>query len=224
MHGERKIGAVGKVTPGGEAMIAAGTGEICTRSRATMLGYMYNKEKTEEAIDEELWLHTGDVGRVDDDGFCFIIGRIKEIIITAGGENCAPVLLESAIKKHLGNTISNVMMIGEKRKFVSAVITLACKPNADGSFTDILDGGSAKVDPACTTIADAKASAVWKAHVDAKIAAANKEAISAAQQTKKWIFLSADFSVPGGELTPTLKLKRPVVEKKYSAEIEGIYA
>ena len=220
--GERKIGSVGRCTPGGETKLAETT-EICTRSRATMLGYMYNKEKTEDAIDSEGWLHTGDLGKVDDDGYYFIIGRSKEILVTAGGENVAPVLLESALKKHLSK-ISNVMMIGDKRKFVAATFTLTCQPDGLGGFTDELDAPSSTVDPNSKTIADAQASAVWKAYIDAGVAAANKEAISGAQQTKKWAILSADFSVPGGELTPTLKLKRPVVYEKYAAEIDAIYA
>jgi long-chain-fatty-acid--CoA ligase ACSBG len=220
--GERKIGSVGKITPDGEAKLFGETAEICTRSRSTMLGYMYNKEKTEEAIDSEGWLHTGDIGKIDDEGFYTIIGRIKEILVTAGGENVAPVLLESALKKHLPG-IANVMMIGDRRKFVSAVFTLACKPDGLGGFTNELDAPSTKVDPDAKTVEDAQKSAAWTAYLDAGVAKANVEAISAAQQTKKWTILPGDFSVPGGELTPTLKLKRPVVYTKYATEIDAIY-
>jgi long-chain-fatty-acid--CoA ligase ACSBG len=184
--------------------------------------FRYNKEKTEDAIDSEGWLHTGDIGKIDDEGFYTIIGRIKEILVTAGGENVAPVLLESALKKHLPG-IANVMMIGDRRKFVSAVFTLACKPDGLGGFTNELDAPSTKVDPDAKTVEDAQKSAAWTAYLDAGVAKANVEAISAAQQTKKWTILPGDFSVPGGELTPTLKLKRPVVYTKYATEIDAIY-
>ena len=109
--------------------------------------------------------------------------------------------------------------VGSMRCLMSRFVSLCL-----GGFTDELDAPSSTVDPNSKTIADAQASAVWKAYIDAGVAAANKEAISGAQQTKKWAILSADFSVPGGELTPTLKLKRPVVYEKYAAEIDAIYA
>eukprot|EP00040_Diaphanoeca_grandis_P015989 m.82265 g.82265 ORF g.82265 m.82265 type:complete len:616 (-) comp25502_c0_seq1:258-2105(-) len=223
VEGERKYGSVGRSVPGGETKLADGTNEILTRSRSTMLGYMYNEEKTVESIDSEGWLHTGDVGSLNDEGFYTIVGRIKELIITAGGENCAPVVLEAALKKHLP-AISNVMMIGDKRKFISCVFTLQCTPTATGGFTDQLDGASAKVDPDAKTIKDAQASAVWKKYLDDGVAKANEEAISKAQQTKKWIILSSEFSIPTGELGPTLKLKRIEVNKNFEKEIEGIYA
>jgi len=221
--GDRKYLTVGKTCPGGESKLADGTGEILTRSRSTMLGYMYNEEKTAEAIDNEGWHHTGDVGSFDDNGYLTITGRIKELIITAGGENCAPVILEAALKKNL-LAISNVMMIGEKRKFVSAVFTLQCTPTATGGFTDVLDAASAKIDPEAKTIGDAQKSEVWKKYIDAGVAKANEEAVSAAQQTKKWVILSAEFSIPTGELGPTLKLKRIEVNKNFEKEIEAIYA
>merc|ERR1712050_543916 len=112
------------------------TGEIRTWSRAVMMGYMYMPEKTADTFDEEGFLRTGDVGKVVD-GFTFITGRIKEMIITAGGENVAPVLLENAIKERLP-ALSNVVMIGDKQKYLIALITLKLEPNATGGFTDNL--------------------------------------------------------------------------------------
>lgn len=222
-EGNRKYERVGKPTPGGDTKLAEGTNEILTRSRSTMLGYMYNEEKTKEAIDEDGWLHTGDVGSIDDDGFYSIIGRIKELIITSGGENCAPVILEAALKKELP-AISNVMVIGDKRNFISAVFTLVCKPTPLGTFTNELDGASAKVDPDAKTIEDAQKSAVWKKYLDDGVARANESAISRAQQTKKWAILSREFSIPTGELGPTLKLKRIEVNANFKEEIDAIYA
>merc|ERR1712232_633605 len=107
------IGSVGPglVHEGAGDKIAEGSGDICTWSRGVMMGYMYMPEKTAEAFDDEGFLRTGDVGEVRD-GFMFITGRIKEMIITAGGENMAPVLLESAIKERLPG-LSNVVMIGD---------------------------------------------------------------------------------------------------------------
>ena len=115
-----KVGSCGPPMPGVELKIdheegrdAPGEGEICFRGRHIMLGYMKNEEKSREAIDDDGWLHSGDVGRIDSDGFLFITGRIKELIITAGGENIAPVPVESAIKRHLP-AISNAMMVGDQ--------------------------------------------------------------------------------------------------------------
>merc|ERR1719335_1976939 len=100
------------------------------------MGYMYNEEKSADTFDEQGFLRTGDVGEVID-GFTFITGRIKEMIITGGGENCAPVLLEEAIKLRLP-ALSNVVMIGDKQKYLIALITLKLEPDPKGGFTNKL--------------------------------------------------------------------------------------
>lgn len=147
-----------------------------------MMGYMKNEEKTKEAIDQEGWLHSGDVGKLDSFGFLHITGRIKELIITAGGENVAPVPMETAVKDLLP-AISNIIMIGDKRKYNVSLVTLPCKPTEDGGFTtevccclffffhitfkiqfyfiQLMDIAKA-IDPKCKTPADARESEAWK--------------------------------------------------------------
>ena len=121
-----KVGSVGRTVPGCHTKILSpdrdGNGEICMAGRNVGMGYLLMEDKTHESYDNEGWLHSGDVGRVDEDGFLFITGRIKEIIITAGGENIPPVLIEDTLKGELP-CISNAMLIGDKRKFLSVILT-----------------------------------------------------------------------------------------------------
>merc|ERR1712039_1091238 len=135
-------------------------GEICTWSRGLMMGYMYMPEKTADTFDDEGYLKTGDIGEVRD-GLTSITGRIKEMIITAGGENCAPVLLESAIKLLLP-ALSNVVMIGDKQKYLIALMTLKLEPDTSGGFTDKLAPEALVVDPTCKTFHEAQHSPIWK--------------------------------------------------------------
>ena len=101
-----------------------GAGELITRSRGMFMGYLNNKEKTLESVDDEGWFHTGDLLKQDEDGFLTVVGRMKEIVITAGGENVAPVNIEQQIQKQLEDVVSNVMVVGDQRKFLSCIITL----------------------------------------------------------------------------------------------------
>jgi long-chain-fatty-acid--CoA ligase ACSBG len=201
-----------------------GNGEVCFRGRHVMMGYMHNQAKTDETIDEDGWLRSGDVGKVDaDTDMLAITGRIKELIITAGGENIAPVPVEDKLKELLPG-ISNAMMIGDKRKYNTVILTLrqVPDPNEDGAFTEKLFGNSLEVSGA-KTVAEAKADPKWKETIEAAIAAYNKTAISNAQKIQKYTILDTDFSVPGGELTATQKLKRNVVVEKYAKDIEAMY-
>jgi len=222
---KRLVGSVGPALTdeNSGAKIAEGTGEICTWSRGVMMGYMYMPEKTLDTFDEEGYLRTGDIGEVRD-GFTFITGRIKEMIITAGGENMAPVLLENAIKERLPG-LSNVVMIGDKQKYLIALMTLKLEPDGKGGFTDQLTAEAAAVDPACKTFSDAQKSTVWKEYLSKGIEDANKVAVSRAQTTRKFTLLSGDFSPVGEvpELTPTMKLKRDVFHKKYIEAIKQTY-
>lgn len=122
-----KIGSAGRTVPGCYTKLDKpdkdGNGEVCMGGRHVSMGYLRMEDKTHEAIDDEGWLHSGDIGRLDSDGFLFITGRIKELIITAGGENVAPVLLEDNLKAELP-CLSNSMVIGDKRKFLSVLLTL----------------------------------------------------------------------------------------------------
>jgi long-chain-fatty-acid--CoA ligase ACSBG len=226
-----KNGSVGPALPGIEIKLdhvegrdKPNEGEICYRGRNVMMGYMKNEEKTAESIDQDGWLHSGDVGRFDENGFVFITGRIKELIITAGGENIAPVPIEGDIKKLLAG-LSNVMMVGDRRKFCSMLVTLQTEPIPEtGTFSDKLAGEALQVDPSCITVKDAQKSEVWTRYIERGRTTYNNEiAVSNAQKLQKFVILDTDFSVAEGDLTPTLKLKRSVVAEKYANEIDSMY-
>jgi long-chain-fatty-acid--CoA ligase ACSBG len=198
-------------------------GEVCFRGRHVMMGYMHDAEKTSGAVDEDGWLHSGDVGKVDPaTGLLSITGRIKELIITAGGENIAPVPIEDRLKSLLP-CISNVMMVGDKRKYNTLLVTLRQKPDDENGFVDELFGTSKDVSKASTTVTEAKKDPKWTAYIEGGIKTYNKEAVSNAQKIQKFTILDVDFSVDGGELTSTQKLKRNVVVEKYSGVIEKMY-
>ena len=223
-----KIGWTGVAMPGTEMKIVEGTEEVVYRGRHIMMGYMKNAEKSAEAIDEEGFLHSGDQGEIDSEGFLRITGRIKELIITAGGENIAPVPLEKAIKAALP-CVSNAVVVGDRQRFLSVLLTLKTKPDATGQatgnelFAEAL-ATSQEIGSAATTVEEAMSDYLWLEHLTAGIVEANKSAVSNAAKVKKWRLLARDFTVVGGELGPTLKLKRPVVHKKNAALIEEIYA
>lgn len=225
----RKMGSCGKAIVGTELRIMhedgrdkPGEGEICFRGRHIMMGYMYDPEKTQGAIDEDGWLHSGDVGRVDEYGMLYITGRIKELLITAGGENVAPVPIEDGVKTACP-ALSNCMMVGDQRKYNCMLVTLKTKPNPDGTFNNQLTGAAAEVNPKVTTVEEAMKCDVWQEYITNGIKATNALSVSNASKVQKFKILPTDFSIPGGELGPTLKLKRPQVVTKYGSVIEDFY-
>lgn len=200
-----------------------------------MLGYMGDgmEEKTAEAIDSEGWLHSGDKGKLDEHGMLYITGRYKELLITAGGENIAPIPIEDRIKDTLGGIIEECVMVADKRKFCSCLFVLKTLPgvNDDGQpiFTDQLAGDAAEVDPACSTIAEAcgddyKGSPAWRAALQAGIAEYNKNPVSQAAKIQAFRICRDGFSIGNGLLTDTMKLKRSKVYAKHSPLIEMLYA
>uniref|UniRef100_A0A8C1SGF8 Long-chain-fatty-acid--CoA ligase ACSBG1 n=1 Tax=Cyprinus carpio TaxID=7962 RepID=A0A8C1SGF8_CYPCA len=223
----------GKVVPGCQYKLvnidADGIGEVCFWGRNVFMGFLNMEDKTKEALDEDGWLRSGDLGKVDEDGFLYITGRIKELIITAGGENVPPLPIEDAVKQELP-IISNAMLIGDKRKFLSMLLTLKCQINPETTEpTDILSleavefcqrhgSQSTKV----SDIIGGKDKIVYQT-IEEGIARANSKATSNAQRIQKWTLLGKDFSIVGGELGPTMKLRRPVVLQMYHGEIENFY-
>jgi len=203
-------------------------GEICYRGRHIMMGYMKDPTKTAEAIDPEGWLHSGDVGVLDADGLLHITGRIKELIITAGGENIAPVPIEDKLKALLP-AISNAMMVGDKRKYNVVLLTLKTQLDPEtATSTGKLIGDASRVSSATTdaaAIAESKnKGSAWQAYLQGGLDILNKQhAVSNAQKIQKFEVVPGDFSEKGGELTATLKLKRSVAAEKYAAVIEALY-
>jgi long-chain-fatty-acid--CoA ligase ACSBG len=259
-----KIGSIGPTISGCEVkvvkvMSGGGTGddcgvgedgEICFRGRNVMMGYMKNLAKTTEAMDEQGWLHSGDIGRMDGAGLLYITGRMKEILVTAGGENIAPVRIEDELKD-LMPAVANAMVVGDAKKYLTVLLTLRAVPGgaAGGQKSATLDGAAKGVDQAVTTVAEAIASIEgggggamevggtkgvggdtdgtrgWGAYLQSGLQRYNNErASSRATRLQKFRILPADFTLEGGELTPTLKLKRPVVVAKYGHLIEQMYA
>mmetsp|Transcript_18587 Transcript_18587/g.57237 ORF Transcript_18587/g.57237 Transcript_18587/m.57237 type:complete len:634 (-) Transcript_18587:91-1992(-) len=215
-----RIGQCGLQIPGTVTKTDPATGEVIFTGRHLMMGYMYNEEATTKTIDPDGWLHSGDIGKVDEDGYLKITGRIKEILITAGGENVAPVLIEDELKKQLP-CISNAMVIGDQKKYLTVLLCLKTEMNEDGTPKDVLIKDSAL--HGCKTVGDAQNSSAYAAMLEAGLKAANKNAISRSQNVQKFAILPCDFTQDGDELTPTMKLKRSVVLKKYADVVAGLY-
>ncbi|CAD8089571.1 unnamed protein product [Paramecium sonneborni] len=224
------INSTGKPMEGTELRIdnpdKDGNGEICYRGRHIFMGYFKDEESTRNTIDSQRWLHSGDVGKIDKNGNLMITGRIKELIITAGGENVAPVLIEDEVKKNI-KIVSNCMVIGDKRKYLAILLTLKHQLTPDGQPTDKLNEDVIAVFKSlgsqALTIEEAKNDKAITDYLQKLIDETNTKVISKAQYIRKWTLIPGDFSVDGGELTPTLKLKRRIVEQKWTGEIEKMY-
>jgi long-chain-fatty-acid--CoA ligase ACSBG len=231
------MGTCGRPLYGTESKVDPNNGELCYRGRHIFMGYMYMPDKTAETIDNEGYLHSGDVAAFDDDdnvqiakpsGFMRITGRIKELIITAGGENVPPVLIENEMKAAMV-ALSNCVVIGDRRKYLSMLISLKVEVDKDsGAPTDQLAADALfvakQIGSSAKTVGEAAEDPLWNKYFDDGMKAANKKTTSNAQIVQKWRLLPADFSEKTGELTPTMKVKRNVVNDKYAALIEAIYA
>jgi long-chain acyl-CoA synthetase len=204
-----KFGTVGRPFQGCEVKIAD-DGEILVRGANIFQGYYKNDEATRETLVDG-WLHTGDVGEVDDDGFLRITGRKKDIIITAGGKNITPANLESEIKQ--SQWVSQCVVIGDRRPYLVALVTL--DPEEVGKLA-AEKGWDA--DPAALA-ENEEIRAMIQAHIDQI-----NEKFARVEQVKKFSILDHDLSQETGELTPTMKVKRNVVAEKYAGEVEKLYA
>jgi len=207
-----KIGTVGLPIPGTTVRIAD-DGELLIRGPIVFGGYWRNKEATDEALDADGWLHTGDIGSLDDEGFLYVTGRKKDLIVTAGGKNVAPAVLEDRLRAH--PLISQCMVVGDNRPFIACLITL------DLEALEFWKQQHGK--PASATPADLADDPELIAEIQAAVDDANK-VVSRAESIRKFRIVSSDFTEDSGHLTPSLKVKRSVVSKDFAAEIEMLYA
>ena len=204
-----RYGSVGKPGPGVELKITD-EGEICVRGDIVMHGYWRKPEATAETIDPDGWLHTGDVGHIDDDGFLHITDRIKELIVTAGGKNVAPQPIENALKTH--EFIAQAMVIGDRRNFISALIV----PQAE--VLESWAGGNGIEGDLPTLCRDQRVIDHYQTALEAKMGT-----FSRYERVRKFTLVPDEFSQEAGELTPTLKLKRRVLLAKYADVIDQMY-
>lgn len=206
---QMKIGTVGRPIPGVEVRIAA-DGEILTRGPHVMLGYWNKPQATAEAI-RDGWLHTGDLGELDADGFLRITGRKKEIIVTAAGKNVAPVYLEALLTED--PLIQQAMVLGDGRKFLTALIV----PSAEALRAEIMSR-RISVTSAAEALRHPQVLALYEERIRSRLAV-----VSHYEQVGKFVLLPRAFSIEEGELTPTLKLRRGVIQEHFAREIEAMY-
>jgi long-subunit acyl-CoA synthetase (AMP-forming) len=205
-----KLGTVGRPYPGMEVRIA-GDGEILVRGPLLTPGYLNRPDLTADLIDADGWLHTGDIGKLDDDGFLSVVDRKKELIITAGGENIAPAAIEGLLVAH--PLVGQALAYGDQRKFVVALLTL------DG---EVAPAWASARGIAAGSLAELAADPVVLAEVGAAVAAAN-ERLARVQQVKQWRLLPVEWTAETEELTPTLKLRRRIVHAKYADVLDTLY-
>ncbi len=206
-----KIGSVGTLLPGCSAKIAE-DGEILLKGHNVFRGYHKNPEATAEAFTEDGWFRTGDIGTLDAEGFLTITGRKKEIIVTAGGKNVAPAVLEDRVRAHA--LVSQCIVVGDNQPFIGALITL----DAEG-----LQGWLTMHGKPAMTVEQAMADAEVRASIDAAVERAN-EAVSKAESIRKYELLPGDFTIENGYLTPSMKVKRSEVLRDFAADVERLYA
>jgi long-chain acyl-CoA synthetase len=206
----QKVGTVGRPLQG-TAVRVADDGELLFKGGQVFHGYWHNDEATAGAIDADGWFHTGDVGEVDEEGFVRITGRKKEIIVTAGGKNVAPAVLEDRLRGHL--LIDQCVVVGDGRPFIGVLVTvdretLPTWAEHHGKPTDV---EKLVDDPDL------------HAEIEAAVDEANK-AVSKAESIRKFRILADEWSEEGGQLTPSLKLRRNVVMRDYVDEVEALYS
>ena len=208
--GAHRVGSVGRPIPGTSVKIAE-DGEVLLRGPIVMEGYWQNQAANEEVFDSERWFKSGDLGKLDDEGFLYIVGRKKELIVTAGGKNVAPAVLEDRLRAH--PLVSQCMVVGDNQPFIAALVTL--DPDALKAWVanNKKDGASM-----ADLVNDPDLIAVVQTAVDD----ANK-AVSKAESIRKFTLLPNDFTIAGGHLTAKLSVKRHVVAKEFAKEIEALF-
>ena len=207
-----KIGTVGQPFPGASVKVAA-DGELMLAGAQIFKGYWNNPTATAEAIEPDGWFHSGDIGEIDDQGFVKITGRKKELIVTAGGKNVAPAVLEDRLRANW--LVSQCMVVGDAQPFIAALVTIDPE-----SFPGWLKQAGK---PEGSTIASMTTDPDLVAEIQKAVDEANK-AVSNAEAIKKFTILQEDWTEEGGQLTPSMKLKRNVVMKEYASEVDALYA
>jgi long-chain acyl-CoA synthetase len=209
-RGATRLGTVGRPMPGVEVRIAE-DGEILSRGPNTMRGYFGKPEATAEAIDADGWFHTGDIGHLDDGGFLVITDRKKELIVNAYGKNIAPAPIENALKAR--RWISQAVVVGDRRQFLAALVVPDFEVLGNWANAEKIGG----------TVAEQLAHPKLHAILESEIAAVN-EHLARYEQIRAWEALPAELTLEGGELTPTLKVKRRVINVKYKAILDRLFA
>ncbi|CAN2202152.1 FAA1 Long-chain acyl-CoA synthetases (AMP-forming) [Candidatus Nanopelagicaceae bacterium] len=205
-----RVGSVGQPIPGNSIRIAA-DGEVLIKGPIVMRGYWQNDEANKEVFDNE-WFKTGDLGRLDDDGYLFITGRKKELIVTAGGKNVAPAVLEDRLRAH--PLVSQCMVVGDNQPFIASLITID---------QDMLKGWIAANNKGGATLQTLVNDPDLIAVIQTAVDEANK-AVSKAESIRKFTILPTDFTIAGGHLTAKLSLKRHVIAQEFAAEISALFA
>jgi long-chain acyl-CoA synthetase len=208
---QQRVGSTGRPLPGGAIRIAA-DGEVLIQGPYVFRGYWNNDVATKEVFDEEGWFRTGDIGRLDEDGYLFITGRKKDIIVTAAGKNVAPAVLEDRLRSHW--LISQALVVGDRRPYVGALLTVD-----EEAFVSWRSETGKPADAAVRNLVEDPdlRSALQAAVDDANLA------VSAAEAIKRWLILPQDFTVEAGEMTPTLKLRRSEITDRYAEHVDRVY-
>jgi long-chain acyl-CoA synthetase len=210
--GRARLGSVGTAVPGTEVAIAE-DGEVLARGPHITPGYHRREDATKETIDPAGWLHTGDLGAIDSQGYLTIIGRKKEMIVTAGGKNLSPSNIEETIKQR-SPIISQICVVGDERPYVSALIVLDA---------DALPGWCQAHGIEAASVAVAAQHDKVRAEVQRAIDEGNQH-LARVEQVKQWALVPTEWTAESEELTPSLKLKRAVIHRKYADVIDGLYA
>jgi long-subunit acyl-CoA synthetase (AMP-forming) len=210
--GAVRIGTVGPPSPGAEFRIAP-DGEILCRGEFVMVGYRNMPDQTAQALDDDGWLHSGDIGSVDEDGYVRIVDRKKEIIINAAGKNMSPVNIEGVIKS-ASPLIGQMCCIGDRRSYNTALIVLDADFAPQWAHAHGLEG---------RTLEQLASEPAVRAAVQEGVDAGNAH-LARVEQIKRFTILPGDWAPGGDELTPTMKLKRKPIAAKYAAAIEALYA
>ena len=208
--GHIKIGSVGRPIPGTSVRIAE-DGEVLIQGPIVMRGYWQNDEANTEVFDNERWFKSGDLGKLDEDGFLSIVGRKKELIVTAGGKNVAPAVLEDRLRAH--PLVSQCMVVGDNRPFIAALITIDAEMSKGWIAANKKDGATIEMlrhDPDLISV------------IQTAVDEANK-AVSKAESIRKFTILGEDFTIAGGHLTAKLSVKRHVVATQFAQEIDDLY-